>query len=132
MSITYLYDIDSEKTSEQTLTLLISCQENVQIFLKKLFLLFMVQDPESCNIYGVKRIIYGIGSTEVFVLRRIIRSADFLTAHEIEKFVGKLYLAGKNALLHGDGMINYRDFVTSIEKFDKFSTNESMESAKWP
>ena len=68
-------------------------------------------------------IIFGHEFVQVHVLRRIIRSVDFLLDHEMEIFLEKLDNAGRNALCKGDGLIKYRDFILSIEKLPRFSVN---------
>ena len=68
-------------------------QKKVPMFLKKLFLLLMIQDPEMCTKLRVDKIIIGHGNIKIFVLRRLIRQADFLTQIEQEDFVERLYVA---------------------------------------
>ena len=95
------------------------------MFLKKLFLLLMIQDPKMCNALGVDKIIIGNGNIKIFVLRRLICKADFLTQLEQEIFVEKLYVAGREAFCRGDCLIKYHDFIISIEEFERFSINDN-------
>ena len=100
-------------------------QKKVPMFLKKLFLLLMIQDPDMCTELSVDKIIIGHGNTKIFVLRRLIRKADFLTQIEREIFVEKLYVAGREAFCHGDGLIKYQNFIISNEEFERFSINKN-------
>ena len=95
------------------------------MFLKKLFLLLMIQDPKMCNALGVDKIIIGNGNIKIFVLRRLIFKADFLTQLEQEIFVEKLYVAGREAFCRGDCLIKYHDFIISNEEFERFSVNKN-------
>ena len=97
------------------------------MFLKKLFLLLMIQDPKMCNALGVDKIIIGNGNIKIFVLRRLICKADFLTQLEQEIFVEKLYVAGREAFCRGDCLIKYHDFIISNEDFERFSVNKNAE-----
>ena len=94
------------------------------MFLKKLFLLLMIRDPKMCTELGVDKIIIGHGSIKFCILRRLIGKADFLTQIEKDIFVEKLYVAGREALCRGDGLINYQDFIIRNEEFERFSINE--------
>ena len=99
--------------------------KKVPMFLKKLFLLLMIQDPEMCAELRVDKIIIGQGNIKIFVLRRLIRKADFLTQIEREIFVEKLYVAGREAFCRGDCLIKYQDFIISNEEFERFSINKN-------
>ena len=96
------------------------------MFLKKLFLLLMIQDPKMCNELGVDKIIIGHGNIKIFVLRRLICKADFLTQLEQEIFVEKLYVAGREAFCRGDCLIKYHDFIISNDEFERFSINNNV------
>ena len=100
-------------------------QKKVPMFLKKLFLLLMIQDPDMCTELNVDRIIIGHGNIKIFVLRRLIRKADFLTQIEREIFVEKLYVAGRESLCRGNCLIKYQDFIISNEEFERFSINKN-------
>ena len=106
-------------------------QKKVPMFLKKLFLLLMIQDPEMCTELRVDKIIIGHGNIKIFVLRRLIRQADFLTQIEQEDFVERLYVAGREAFCRGDCLIKYRDFIISHDDYFRFSINENAVDIEW-
>ena len=67
----------------------------------------------------------GHGNINIFVLKRLIRKADFLTQIEREMFVEKLYVVGREAFCRGDCLIKYQDFIISNEEFERFSINKN-------